>query len=181
MKKLILLFCLIISASTFTFADTSTVSIKHFNITENPYEQNQVSLVATDSLNNTQDNVNGNFVFTINGFEDTLKFTSGVAFYKHKIDRSTFLYARHVDENGGATLSSLYYVYKSESKLVPIHISWMWLLIIPLALVLLAYMFKRFIIIAIVIFCIFVYFNYHNNLSIPIFFQSIFDGLKHIF
>ena len=68
MKKLILLFCLIISASTFTFADTSTVSIKHFNITENPYEQNQVSLVATDSLNNTQDNVNGDFVFTINGF-----------------------------------------------------------------------------------------------------------------
>ena len=181
MKKLILLFCLIISASTFTFADTSTVSIKHFNITENPYEQNQVSLVATDSLNNTQDNVNGDFVFTINGFEDTLKFTSGVAFYKHKIDRSTFLYARHVDENGGPTLSSLYYVYKSESKLVPIHISWMWLLIIPLGLVLLAYMFKRFIIIAIVIFCIFVYFNYHNNLSIPIFFQSIFDGLKRIF
>ncbi len=180
MKKLILLFCLIISASTFTFADTSTVRIKHFNITENPYEQNQVSLIATDSLNNTQDNVNGDFVFTINGFEDTLKFTSGVAFYKHKIDRSTFLYARHVDENGGPTLSSLYYVYKSESKLVPIHISWMWLLIIPLALVLLAYMFKRFIIIAIVIFCIFVYFNYHNNLSIPIFFQSIFDGLKRL-
>jgi hypothetical protein len=179
MKKLILPFCLILTASTFALADTSP--IKHFKIAENPYEQNQVSIVVTDTLNNTLDNVNGDYVFTINGFEDTLKFTSGVAFYKHKIDKSTFLYARHVDENGGATLSSLYYVYKSESKLVPIHISWMWLLIIPLSLVLLAYLFKRFIIIAIVIFCIFVYFNYHNNLSIPIFFQSIFDGLKHIF
>jgi hypothetical protein len=178
MKKLILLFCLILTASTFALADTSP--IKHFKIAENPYEQNQVSIVVTDTLNNTLDNVNGDYVFTINGFEDTLKFTSGVAFYKHKIDKSTFLYARHVDENGGATLSSLYYVYKSESKLVPIHISWMWLLIIPLSLVLLAYLFKRFIIIAIVIFCIFVYFNYHNNLSIPIFFQSIFDGLKHL-
>jgi hypothetical protein len=178
MKKLILLFCLILTASTFALADTSP--IKHFKIAENPYEQNQVSIVVTDTLNNTLDNVNGDYVFTINGFEDTLKFTNGVAFYKHKIDKSTFLYARHVDENGGATLSSLYYVYKSESKLVPIHISWMWLLIIPLSLVLLAYLFKRFIIIAIVIFCIFVYFNYHNNLSIPIFFQSIFDGLKHL-
>jgi hypothetical protein len=178
MKKFFLLLCLIVTASSFAFADT--VNIKHFKITENPYEQNQVSLVATDSLNNTQDNVNGDFVFTINGFEDTLKFTSGVAFYKHKIDRSTFLYARHVDDNGGATLSSLYYVYKSESKLVPIHISWMWLLIIPVGLILLAYMFKRFIIIAVIIFIIFAYFNYHNNLSIPIFFQSIFDGLKRL-
>jgi len=179
MKKLFLLFCLILTVSTFALAGTSP--IKHFKIAENPYEQNQVSVVITDSLNNTLDNINGDYVFTINGFEDTLKFTSGVAFYKHKIDRSTFLYTRHVDENGGATLSSLYYVYKSESKLVPIHISWMWLLIIPVGLVLLAYMFKRFIIIAVVIFILFAYFNYHNNLSIPIFFQSIFDGLKHIF
>jgi hypothetical protein len=178
MKKLFLLFCFVTLASSFAFADT--ISIKHFEIKENPYEQNQVSIVATDSLNNTLENLNGNLVFTINGFEDTLKFTSGVAFYKHKIDRSTFLYARHVDDNGGATLSSLYYVYKSESKLVPVHISWMWLLIIPLSLVLLAYMFKRFIIIAIIIFCIFLYFNHHNNLSIPLFFQSIFDGLKRL-
>lgn len=93
MKKLTLLFCLIIS-SCFAFADT--VSINNFEIKENPYGQNQVSVVATDTSHNTQQNVNGDFVFTINGFEDTLKFTSGVAFYKHKIDRSTFLYARHV-------------------------------------------------------------------------------------
>lgn len=176
MKKLTLLFCLIIS-SCFAFADT--VSINNFEIKENPYGQNQVSVVATDTSHNTQQNVNGDFVFTINGFEDTLKFTSGVAFYKHKIDRSTFLYARHVNESG--THSSLYYVYKTQSKLVPVHISWIVLLAIPLLLVLLAYMFKRFIIIAIIIFVIFVYFNYHNNLSIPTFFQSIVDGLKSIF
>jgi len=179
MRKLFLLFGLILNVGTFALADVSP--IKHFKIAENPYEQNQVSLVVTDSTGNTLDKINGDYVFTVNGFEDTLKFTSGVAFYKHKIDRSTFLYARHVDENGGATLSSLYYVYKSESKLVPIHINWIWLLIIPLALVLLGYLFKRFIILAIIIFIIFAYFNYHNNLSIPIFFQSIFDGLKHIF
>jgi hypothetical protein len=48
-------------------------------------------------------------------------------------------------------------------------------------LVLLAYMFKRFIIIAVIIFCIFLYFNYHNGLSIPTFFESIIDGLKNMF
>jgi len=55
------------------------------------------------------------------------------------------------------------------------------LLAIPLALILLGYMFKRFIIIAVIIFVIFAFFNYHNNLSIPTFFQSIVDGLKSIF
>lgn len=177
MKNLLLLFCLI-TASTFAFA--GTVSITHFEIKENPYEQNQVSVVATDSLHNTQSNVSGKFVFTINGFEDTLKFESGVAFYKHTIDRSTFLYARFVNDKS-ETLSMLYYIYKSESKLVPVHISWIVLVIIPLALILLAYMFKRFIIIAVIIFAIFLFFNYHNNLSIPTFFQSIVDGLKSIF
>lgn len=176
MKKLFLLLCLIIFSS-FTFA--AAMNITSFDIRENPYEQNQVSIVATDSLHNTQENVNGDFVFTVNGFEDTLKFVSGVAFYKHKIDRSTFLYARHVNETN--TPSALYYIYKSEYKLIPVHISWMVLLIIPLVLVLLAYMFKRFIIVAIIIFIIFLYFNYHNNLSLPTFFQSIVDGLKNAF
>ena len=175
MKKTFLLLCFTM-LSCFTFAQT--IVINNFDIRENPYEQDQVSIVAVDTSHNTQSNINGNFVFTVNGFEDTLKFTSGVAFYKHKIDRSTFLFARHVNDSG--THSSLYYVYKSESKLVPVHISWVVLLIIPLSLVLLGYMFKRFIIIAVIIFAIFLFFNYHNNLTLPNFFQSIVDGLRHL-
>jgi hypothetical protein len=172
MKKLLFLLFLI-PIRCFAAGD---INITGFDIRENPYEQDQVSIVATDSLHNTQQAVNGDFIFTVNGFEDTLKFVSGVAFYKHKIDRSTFLYARHVNETN--TPSALYYVYKSETKLFPIHISWMWLLVIPITLVLLAYMFKRFIIVAVIIFLVFIFFNYHNNLSIPTFFQSIVDGLK---
>jgi len=176
MKKLTLLFCLIL-ASTFAFADS--IAINNFEIRENPYAQNQISVVATDTAHNVLQNITGTFLFTVNGFEDTLKFNSGVAFYKHTIDRSTFIYARHVNDSG--THSMLYYIYKSEYKLVPVHISWVVLLAIPLALILLAYMFKRFIIIAVIIFCIFLFFNYHNNLSIPTFFQSIVDGLRSIF
>jgi len=177
MKKLTLLFCLILTARTFAFADS--IAINNFEIRENPYAQNQISVVATDTAHNVLQNITGTFLFTVNGFEDTLKFNSGVAFYKHTIDRSTFIYARHVNDSG--THSMLYYIYKSEYKLVPVHISWVVLLAIPLALILLAYMFKRFIIIAVIIFCIFLFFNYHNNLSIPTFFQSIVDGLRSIF
>jgi hypothetical protein len=178
MKKLFLLFGLLIAMSHAAFA-VAPMEINHFAVKENPFGQDQIAIVATDSLNNTQQNINGEFTFTINGFEDTLKFTSGVAFYKHKIIRSTFIYAKHINDSG--THSILYYVYKGSDKLTVVHISWIVLLAIPLGLILLAYMFKRFIIIAIIILAIFMYFNYHNGLSIPTFFESIIDGLKSIF
>ncbi len=63
MKKLTLLFCLIIT-SCFAFADT--VSINNFEIKDDPYGQDQISVVATDSLHNTLQNVNSGFVFTMN-------------------------------------------------------------------------------------------------------------------
>jgi hypothetical protein len=178
MKKLLFIFCLITASASFAFADNITIAINHFVIKENPFAKDEVAIIATDSLGNIRENVNGTFTFTINGFDDTLHFDKGTAFYRHKIDRSTFLYARHQNDSG--THSILYYIYKND-KLNPFHISWVLLLAIPCGLFLLAYMFKRFIIIAIIIFAIFVFFNYHNGLSIPTFFQSIIDGLKSIF
>jgi hypothetical protein len=176
MKKLLLLFCLITACGSFAFADT--IAINHFVVKENPFAQDQIAIVATDSLNNTESDVDGQFTFTINGFEEILKFNKGVAFYDRKLQRSSFIYAKHINDSG--THAMLYYIYKND-KINCIHISWIAMLCIPLGLVLLAYMFKRFIIIAIIIFCIFVYFNYHNGLSVPTFFESIIDGLKGIF
>lgn len=175
MKKFVLVFCL----SAFSAVAFGGPVINHFVIKENPFAKNEVAIVATDSLGNIQENVSGVFDFTINGLEDTLQFDKGTAFYRHKILRSTFIYARHINESG--THSLLYYVYKHDDKLSPFHISWIVLLVIPCLLILLAYLFKRFIIIAIIIFAIFMYFNYHNGLSIPTFFESIIDGLKGIF
>jgi len=177
MKKLLLFFCLVAATAAFAFADT--IAIKHFVIKENPFARNEVAVVAADTAGIIQENVNGVFTFTMNGFEEQLTFDKGTAFYRHKIEKSTFLYARHQNDKGSTGI--LYYVYKHDDKLSPLHISWILLLAIPCALVLLAYMFKRFIIIAIIIFCIFLYFNYHNNLSVPTFFQSVIDGLKGMF
>lgn len=177
MKKILLVLALITFAVKFSYADT--INIKHFVVKENPFAESEVAIVATDSLGNIQENVDGNFAFTINGFQEPMQFQKGTAFYRHKLDKSAFFYAKHVNESG--THSNLYYIYKQDGKLKPIHVSWTLLVIIPLALVLLGYMFKRFLIIAIVIFLIFIYFNHHNGLSMPTFFESIFDGLKGIF
>lgn len=177
MKKFLIVFCWMTISAGAVFADT--VSIDHFVVKENPFAKNEVAIVATDTANNIRENVNGVFTFTLNGFQEELTFDKGTAFYRHKIDKSAFLYAKHHNDKG--THGILYYIYNHNDKLNLFHISWILLLAIPCALFLLAYMFKRFIIIAIIIFCIFMYFNYHNGLSIPTFFESIIDGLKSIF
>ncbi|MEN0055017.1 MAG: hypothetical protein AAGC65_15190 [Mucilaginibacter sp.] len=177
MKKLLLLCCFIVAAHSLGFA--KSIAINHFVIKENPFAVDEVAVVATDTAGVIQEGVNGTFTFVMNGFQEQLRFEKGTAFYRHKLDRSAFLYAKHMNDSG--THAILYYVYKHDSKLSPLHISWMLLIAVPLALVLLAYMFKRFIIIAVIIFCIFLYFNYHNGLSMPTFFESVIDGLKGMF
>eukprot|EP01037_Dinobryon_pediforme_P008343 gene8343-8429_t len=155
------------------------MAINHFVVKENPFAKNEVAVVATDTSGNIRESVNGVFNFTMNGFQEELNFDKGTAFYRHKIERSTFLYAKHLDDKG--THGILYYIYKHDDKLTPFHISWILLLAIPCGLFLIAYMFKRLIIVAIIIFAIFMYFNYHSGLSVPTFFESIIDGLKNIF
>ncbi|MES2279134.1 MAG: hypothetical protein V4592_24090 [Bacteroidota bacterium] len=177
LKRFALIMVALLTLCLFTRADT--ITINHFIIKDNPFGQSQIAVVATDTLDAPLENVNGLFTFTVNGFDQQLTFNKGVAFYSPKIEKSIFLYLRHNNDTG--THAKLYYVYKHDDKLFPIHISWGWLLVIPLALVLLGYLFKRFIIIAAVIFIIFLYFNYHNGLSMPTFFESIIDGLKSMF
>jgi len=177
MKRILFTIAFIIAASCAALADT--IAINHFVIKENPFAKDEVAVVAVDTANNIQENVNGRFTFSMNGFTQELTFDKGTAFYRQKLEKSMFLYARHQNDDG--THFMLYYVYRHDSKLTLIKISWVLLIAIPLGLVLLGYLFKRFIIIALVIFCIFLYFNYHNGLSIPTFFQSVIDGLKGIF
>jgi len=177
MKKWFLFLFIMGFTSAVTYADT--ILIKNFTIKENPFAKNEVAVVATDTAGVIQEHINGIFKFTINGFDENLTFENGTAFYHHKLDKSSFIYIKHNNETGSN--STLYYVYKQDTKLTPIHISWIILIAIPVILILLAYMFKRFIIIAAIIFCIFLYFNHHSGLSIGTFFDTVFDGLKHVF
>jgi hypothetical protein len=177
MKKFLLVAFVTILSAGFAVADT--VTIKNFEVKENPFAKDEVAIVATDTAHNALENVNGKFTFSVNGFTEQLRFEKGMAFYRHKLDKSTFLYVKHVNDSG--THSLLYYVYKTDDKLIPIHISWAVLLIIPVVLIVLSYMFKRFIIFAVIIFLIFLYFNHHAGLGVPTFFESIFDGLKGVF
>jgi len=177
MRKIFLLLFLSIMAGYTALADT--ISIKHFIVKENPFATGEIAIMATDTLNQVQENVNGVFLFTINGLDDTLKFEKGTGFLRHKIMSSTFIYVKH--ENISGTHSKLYYIYKNNDSLSAFSISWVWLLVVPIILGLFAYLFKKFIVLAIIILMVFFYFNYHNGLSLPTFFESIIDGLRGAF
>lgn len=177
MKKLLLL--VIFSTIAFTYSKAATIAINHFVVKENPFATDEIAIVAVDTAGTIQENVNGIFNFSINGFQQALTFDKGTAFYRQKLTKSSFIFVKHENDEGTHTI--LYYVYRSSGKLMPIHISWIVLIAIPILLVLLAYLFRKFIIIAVILFLVFLYFNYHNGLSIPTFFESVIDGLKHIF
>ncbi|QQL50731.1 hypothetical protein [Mucilaginibacter ginkgonis] len=175
-KKLIFTLICLLSAA-YSFADTS--SLKNFVVKANPFAKDEIAIVAADTANEVDEVISGSYVFSVNGFVDTLNFDKGTAFYHHKIQRSSFVYIKHSDDTG--TYGSLFYLYKHEHDITPLHISWIWLLVIPVAIILAGWLFKKFIIIAVILFIIFLYFNYHNGLSVPTFFESVFDGLKRLF
>jgi hypothetical protein len=172
-------FCSLLLMFCFGFTQAAEVHLNQFMLKENPFAKDEVAVVACDSAGIPQENINGLFNFTINGFKEELEFENGTAFYHHKLEKSSFLYLKHRDDV--SSHARLYYIYKHDSKLDPYNISWKLMIAIPIILILLGYMFKRFIIIAFVIFCLFSYFNYHGGLSLGTFFETILDGLKNIF
>ncbi len=86
---------------------------------------------------------------------------------------------RHENETG--THGKLYYVIKKDDNLKPIKISWLALVLLPLGIIVLATMFRKFIIIAGILLVVILFFNSSNGLSLPTFFETVIDGLKAIF
>lgn len=82
MKRLLLAIFLLTLSAGFAWADT--IAINHFVVKENPFAKNEVAIVATDTAGVIQENVNGVFTFTMNGFQEQLTFDKGTAFYRHK-------------------------------------------------------------------------------------------------
>ncbi len=176
MKKLITVILMFISLSIFA---QSTQNINYFTVKENLLKGQKLAIIATDSLENPDESINGIYNFSVNGFKQELKFNDGVAVCPLQIDKSAFIFIKHI--NDLKSPSNLYFVYKKDTDLNPIKISWYLLLIIPIGLILIGYMFRRMIGFVIFILMILFYFYYSKGLSIPTFFESVFDGIKNIF
>ncbi|MEO5910331.1 MAG: hypothetical protein ABIP95_05555 [Pelobium sp.] len=164
---------------TALFAQGSNQTINYFIVKENLLKNEKLAVIATDSLSNPNETINGTFSFSVNGFKQELTFNDGVAVCPLQIEKSAFVFIKHFNENGGH--SNLYFIYKKDKDLYPYKINWYLLMLIPLGLILIGYMFRKLIGFLIFILIALIYFYYSKGLSIPTFFESIFDGIKNMF
>ncbi|UKT64641.1 hypothetical protein [Pedobacter mucosus] len=176
MKRILLISLLCLTGF---LASAQTASINNFLVKENLLKNNKLAIIAADSLNHPHENINGNYTFSISGFTQILKFNDGIAVLPLPIDKSTFVYIKHQNDSG--THSKLVYVYKKDSDLTPYAINSLWMFLIPIILVIIAFAFRKLIIFVVVVFLVFVYFNHSSGLNLATFFESIFDGLKNLF
>lgn len=153
------------------------MQINHFLLKETLLKNDKLAIIASDSLDNPKEYINGTFQFTINGFSHSLNFNNGVAITSSKIEHSTFVFVKHSNDTG--THSNLYYILKKDHNLQIYKISWFLLLIIPAALLVLVMMFKRFIWIAILLLLGYLYFSYQNGLNFIDFLEAIVHGIKN--
>jgi len=175
-----LLFLAVCSVFSQPNVDVSNqVAINNFIVKENLLKNDKIAIIACDANERPLENVSGTFQFSINGFKQALRFNDGVAVSPQQIDKSTFIYLRHENENG--THGKLYYVLKKDLDLKLIKINWVLLVLIPLIVVILATMFRKFILIAAVLLIILFVFNSSNGLKIGTFFETVIDGLRSIF
>lgn len=154
-------------------------NINNFLVKESLLKNSKLAIIAADSVGNPMERINGQYTFSVSGFSQPLKFNDGVAILPMQVERSAFVYIKHINDQG--THSKLVYVHKKEGTLTPYLISTLWLILFPLMVIVIAFLFRKLLIIAIIVLLVYVYFTHSNGLSLPTFLETIFDSLKHIF
>ena len=150
--------------------------INHFIVKENLIKNGKLAIIATDIEENPIDSISGTYRFVINGFEQSLSFNEGVAITPHAIENSAFVFIKHHNQQGSH--GRLYYVLKNDRGLNPIAINWYYLILIPAFILLIAYLFKRVMILALVILIGLFIFNYSKGLNLENLFETIVHGIK---
>ncbi len=150
--------------------------IANFIVKENLTQNGKLAIIAVDSAELPQENINGTFVFELNGFQQDLSFHDGIAVVKHPLASSTFVFFKHKNQDN--SIGKLYYIHKSEQALKPFKIYGLLLLIIPAGLLLVGYLFKRFLTVVVLLAIVYAYFHYSKGLDLGKIIESIFVAIK---
>lgn len=154
-------------------------TINHFILKENLINNGKLAIIACDTSEQPLDHLNGDYTFTINGFKNVLHFRDGIATSPQPIDKSSFVFIKH--ENNAGDHSSLYYVLKKENGLKPVKIGSFMLLFIPLGILLIAFMFRKLILVGILGVVVYLYFHYDKGLSFDAYADTLISSVKNLF
>jgi hypothetical protein len=150
--------------------------INHFMVKESLLANGTLAVVVCDSTDTPIGEINGNYDFTLNGFQQRLSFHDGIALAPQKIEKSTFVLLRHDNEQGSH--NRLYYVWKKGDELNPIAVSSSLILGTPIVILLLIFIFRRLLILGIILLAVYLYFSYQGGLSFAGFFDLIRSALS---
>ncbi|MFB2117915.1 hypothetical protein [Parapedobacter sp. 2B3] len=155
-----------------------TGDIDHFIVRENLIKNGKLAVIATDAEEHPNEAISGTYQFVINGFKQELQFRDGVAVTQHPIETSAFVFIKHRNQQGSH--GRLYYVLKRDQGLNPIAINWYFLIIIPAIILLIAYLFKRIMVLAMVVLIGLFIYNYSKGLDLENIFETIAHGIKSL-
>jgi len=153
-------------------------TIRDFIIKENLSQNGKLAIIAVDSLEKTNNAINGTYPFSINGFLQNLNFKDGVAVTDHPIESSTFVFFNH--KTSTKELGKLYFLRVSDNEITPYKINGFLLIIVPLLILYIAYKFKRFLITLFLIGAIYFYLNHSKGLDITQMIQDTLVKLKDL-
>lgn len=152
--------------------------IDHFIIRENLIKNGKLAVIATDAEEHPNEAISGTYQFVINGFKQELQFHDGVAITPNPIETSAFVFVKHRNQQGSH--GRLYYVLKRDQSLNPIAINWYFLILIPALILLIAYLFKRLMVLAVVVLVGLFIYNYSKGLDLENIFETISHGVKSL-
>ena len=121
------------------------------------FDNSKLTLVALDSLGNEDPSVNGAYPIEINGFEQSLIFVLGRSTFPGNLKNSAFISLKPVSITGSKP--SFYLLIQWGGGVYPQNIHVSWLILIPLAMMVLGYIFRKLILFLVVLVILFFFFN----------------------
>ncbi len=150
--------------------------ISDFIVKENLSQNGKLAIIAVDSTEKANDRIRGTFVFSVNGFQQNLAFQDGVAVISDPVESSTFVFFKH--KNIENEVGKFYFIRKTDDGLSPYKVNGLTLVLIPIIILLIAYAFKRLLVVFVVIALIYGYLHFSKGLDLSQLFESFFFGLK---
>ncbi|WP_140936768.1 hypothetical protein [Sphingobacterium lumbrici] len=153
--------------------------IDNFIVKENLTQNGKIAIIAVDSAEVADERIDGTFLFSMNGLQQSLQFHQGVAVPSQKIDGSTFVFFKHKNQDNST--GRLYFIYKNDNSLKPYKVNGLLLLIIPVLLLLIAYIFKRMLLTLVILGLIYGYLSFSKGLAFTQIIESTLQVVKNLF